>query len=128
MMQWPRLGLFSRPRADTQAIGQAGEDQALAYLQAQGLRLLERNFRCQRGEIDLIMQDGQQLVFVEVRARKNSSHGGAAASVSAAKQRKLSLTAQYYLQRLAQLPRCRFDLIAIDDGQIFWLKDIIASE
>lgn len=127
-MTWLARLKNALPRANTQAIGQAGEDHALQYLQAQGLRLLERNFRCQLGEIDLIMQDGQQLIFVEVRKRASLSHGGAAASVTPSKQRRLLLAAQYYLQTLPHMPRCRFDLIAIDGAQTIWLKDIIAAE
>ncbi|MBI3228698.1 MAG: YraN family protein [Burkholderiales bacterium] len=129
MNWWQGLKLpkLARPRADTQALGQAGEDAALAYLQQRGLVLLERNFRCKAGEIDLIMRDGAQLIFVEVRLRASAKFGGASASVTPAKQRRLLLTAQYYLQRHSPLPRCRFDLIAIEAGQIFWLQDIIAA-
>ena len=76
-----------------------------------GLRLVERNFRCKGGEIDLIMQDGSTLVFVEVRKRADQRHGGAAASVTPAKQARLILAAQLYLQRYLQLhpvtPACR---------------------
>ncbi len=127
-MNW--LTRWRRPRPDTQAIGQQGEDQALQYLQAQGLRLLERNFRCKFGEIDLIMQQSTpvaQLIFVEVRLRASNEFGGAQASVTPAKQGRLLRTAQWYLQRFAQPPRCRFDLIAIQGGQIFWLQDIISA-
>ncbi|MFX7820786.1 YraN family protein, partial [Acinetobacter baumannii] len=76
-----------------------GEDAALVYLQQQGLRLLERNWRCKAGEIDLIMQDDATLVFVEVRRRKNDRFGGAAASVTWHKQQKLIRAAQWYLQQ-----------------------------
>lgn len=126
-MIWPARRPTATPRADTQAIGADGEQQALDYLQQQGLRLIERNFRCKCGEIDLIMQHGEQLVFVEVRLRKAAGFGGAAASVTPQKQRKLTLTAQYYLQRYRNLPRCRFDLIAIDGGQLNWLRDVIVA-
>lgn len=127
-MKW--LTAWRRPRADTQAIGQAGEDQALAYLQERGFRLIERNFCSKFGEIDLIMQQDQpisQIVFVEVRLRASAKFGGAQASVTPAKQRRLMLTAQWYLQRFKSPPRCRFDLVAIQDGQIVWLQDIIAA-
>lgn len=111
-----------------QALGRAGEDLALAHLQSHGLRLVQRNFRCRRGEIDLIMQDGEQLIFVEVRARQHASHGGAAASVTGKKQQKLIITAQYYLQRYANRPpRCRFDVVAIDGEHLQWLRDIIQT-
>ena len=79
-----RMPAFLRPRTAQQRAGQLGEDQALIYLQQQGLHLLERNFRCKAGEIDLVMQDGKVLVFVEVRLRSDSKFGGAAASVGSA--------------------------------------------
>jgi len=99
----------------------AAEDRALAHLQAQGLRLVERNYRVARGpgrpggEIDLIMRDGQTLVFIEVRSRRaGSRHGGAAASVGAAKRARLIHAARHYLLRHPDPPPCRFDLVAID--------------
>jgi putative endonuclease len=108
-----------------QAVGQQGEDEALAYLLRQGLQLVERNFRCKGGEIDLLMQDGHTLVFVEVRKRARSDYGGAAASVTTSKQQRLIVAAQYYLQRHAMPPPCRFDVVAIDDGRLCWLKNAI---
>jgi len=114
-----------RDRAET---GQAAEDRALQHLQQQGLRLLERNYRvaagpsARAGEVDLILKDRDgTLVFVEVRARRDGSHGGAAASVTPAKQRKLLYAAQHYLLRHATPPPCRFDVIALDDNTITWL-------
>lgn len=117
----------SGAQSATQAQGQAGEDLALAYLQRQGLTLVARNFRCKGGEIDLIMQDAGSLVFVEVRQRANARHGGAAASVTAAKQRRLTLAAQVYLQRYRMPPACRFDVVAIEAGALDWLKNAIES-
>ena len=110
-----------------QKIGANGEDRALDYLQQQGLRLVERNFRCKMGEIDLIMRHDAVLVFIEVRARADDRHGGAAASITPAKQRRLIRTAQFYLQRLRTLPACRFDVIAIDGETLRWLKNAIQS-
>ncbi|MCA6218326.1 YraN family protein [Ideonella sp. B7] len=109
-------------------VGAQAEDRALAYLQAQGLRLVQRNYRVARGpsrrggEIDLILRapDGT-LVFVEVRARQDGAHGGAAASVTPAKQRSLVYAAQHYLLRLSRLPPCRFDVVAVDGEQLTWL-------
>lgn len=118
---------FLRPRTAQQITGQIGEDQALAYLQQQGLQLLERNFRCKSGEIDLIMQDGKALVFVEVRKRGKSKFGGAAASVGSAKQKRLIIAAQVYLQRYNMPPPCRFDVIAFDDKEMTWLKNAIEA-
>ena len=108
--------------------GSAAEDAALAHLRQAGLTLLERNYRVaagpsrRAGEVDLIMRDRDgTLVFVEVRARASRSHGGAAASVTATKQRKLVYAAQHYLLRHASPPPCRFDVVAIDGGELQWL-------
>ena len=106
-------------------IGAAGEAQALAHLQQNGLRLVERNFRCKTGEIDLIMRDGDTLVFIEVRARADLRHGGAAASITPAKQRRLLRAAHCYLQHWRVLPACRFDVVAIDGGALCWLRNAI---
>lgn len=105
--------------------GQLSEDEALAYLQAQGLTLVERNFLCKAGELDLIMRDGPGLVFVEVRRRGTTRFGGALWSVTPAKQKRLLRAAQFYLLRYHQLPPCRFDLIAIDNGQLRWLRNVL---
>ena len=112
----------------TKAIGDSAEDRALAHLQQQGLTLVQRNYRLaggprQRGaEIDLIMRarDGT-LVFVEVRARRTAGHGGAAASVSTLKQQRIVRAAQHFLMRLATLPPCRFDVVAVDGEMLQWL-------
>ena len=116
-------------RGTTKAAGEAGEARALAHLLAQGLALVQRNYRVARGpqarggEVDLIMRERDgTLVFVEVRARTSTSFGGAAASVSATKQRSLVLAAQYFLNRLPTTPPCRFDVIAIDGDRIEWLR------
>lgn len=114
-----------RPRTARQIIGQAGEDAALNYLQRQGLISIERNFRCKGGEIDLLMQDQDVLVFVEVRKRADKNYGGAAASITPAKQKRLIIAAQHYLQRYTMPPACRFDVVAIDGAAITWLKNVI---
>jgi len=103
--------------------GEQAEDQAAAWLQRQGLTLVARNHRCKGGEIDLIMRDGDTLVFVEVRRRNSTRFGGAAASVTAAKQRKLRHAALHYLQGLKTEPPCRFDIIGIDPDGIQWIRD-----
>lgn len=112
-----------------QARGAEAEQRALRHLQAQGMRLLERNYRVAHGphapggEIDLILQDAAGcLVFVEVRARRSASHGGAAASIGAGKRRRILLAAQHYLLRYRHPPPCRFDVVAIDGSQLRWLK------
>ena len=116
-------------RVTTAQPGAAAEDQALQWLQQRGLALVQRNYRVARGprarggEIDLVMRaaDGT-LVFVEVRARSSTSHGGAAASVTAAKQRSLVFAAHNFLLRYASPPPCRFDVLAIDGRQVQWLQ------
>ena len=105
--------------------GQAGEQRALAYLAARGLTLVEANFRCKCGEIDLVLRDGEAWVFVEVRQRASSRHGGAAASITPAKVRRVVNAAQTYLQRLPALPPCRIDIIAIDGDRLEWLRDAV---
>ena len=124
------MGLFStltRSRTAKQIEGQAGEDRALAFLQRHGLFLVERNFRCKGGEIDLVMREENMLVFVEVRKRADRRHGGAAASITPRKQARLILAAQVFLQRYSTYPACRFDVIAIDGTSLDWLKDAIQA-
>ena len=98
----------------------------MRYLQDAKLRLLHRNYRTPGrggGEIDLIMQapDGT-TVFVEVRKRKTNTYGGAAASVGSVKQRRIIFAARHYLARLRELPPCRFDVVALEKGEIEWLQ------
>ena len=112
--------------ASTKKVGDAAEDEALLYLQQQGLRLVCRNYRTPGrggGEIDLVMgeRDGT-LVFVEVRRRKSNLHGGAAASVGRTKQRRVVLAAQHYLLRVRTLPPCRFDVIEVTPEGCHWLR------
>jgi putative endonuclease len=116
-------------KGNTKASGDAAEDRALAWLQARGLQLVQRNYRVafgpsvRGGEIDLVMRDGDgTLVFVEVRRRSGTGHGGAAASVTRAKQKRLIRAAQHFLLRLPVLPPCRFDVLAIDGDGIEWLQ------
>lgn len=109
-----------------QAAGQTGEDHALDYLRERGLTLIQRNFRCKLGEIDLIMREKDSLVFVEVRKRASAAFGGAAASVTSHKQMRLIRAAQVFLQRYRMPPPCRFDVVAIECGKIAWLKNAIA--
>ncbi|NYE62613.1 putative endonuclease [Duganella sp. 1224] len=113
------------PRTPQQRLGRQGEDRALAHLQAHGLTLLERNFLCKSGEIDLIMQDGPLLVFVEVRQRASSHFGGAVYSVTPAKQQRLLRAAQYYLLRHKIPPPCRFDVVAIDQEKLSWMQNAL---
>ena len=94
-------------------LGQRAEAHAERFLEAQGLKRVARNWRCRFGEIDLIMRDQHTLVFVEVRMRSSAHFGGAAASVTAGKQRKLLAAAKLYLGTLSELPPCRFDVVAL---------------
>ena len=114
-------------RTAKQRSGDAAEERALHYLQQQGLLLVQRSFLCKGGELDLIMRDGQSLVFVEVRQRADARFGGAIASVTSSKQRRLIHAAQVYLQSLPSTPACRFDLVAIEGEQLHWLKNIISN-
>jgi len=121
----------STPPADARAVaGRAAEDLAARYLDGQGLCVVARNFRTKRGEIDLVAQDGATLVFVEVRFRRSASHGGAAESITAAKQARMVAAAQVYLLRQRGDPPCRFDAIlldALDPARIDWRRDVIAA-
>ncbi|HEX5392784.1 MAG TPA: YraN family protein [Rhodocyclaceae bacterium] len=120
-----------RPRGGSRKpSGAAAEDLAAAFLARQGLRLVERNYRVRGGEIDLICMDGATLVFVEVRLRTNSRYGGAAASITATKQRRLILAASHYLQAHGERD-CRFDcvlLTALDEHAIEWIRDAFAAD
>ncbi len=102
--------------------GAEAEQRASRYLQQHGLKLQQSNYHCRYGEIDLIMLDGETLVFIEVRLRNNAAFGGAAASVDARKQDKLIKTAQHYLGTLKKIPPCRFDVVALEGDDINWLK------
>ena len=116
----------------TRLVGAAGEDRALAHLQTQGLRLLARNWHTPGrggGELDLVMAapDGT-VVFVEVRARRQSRQGGAAASVGRTKRRRLVLAAEHFLQGLAEIPACRFDVVVIDGERLTWLQAAFSAD
>lgn len=114
-------------RTDKQRTGDEGEEQALAHLLSHGLRLVERSFLCKGGEIDLIMRDSTHLIFVEVRKRKNVQFGGAIASITSRKQKRLIFAAEVYLLSCKPIPPCRFDLVAIDEGKLLWLKNVIEN-
>jgi putative endonuclease len=99
-----------------QTAGREAEAYALRHLQAHGLQLIARNWLCKRGELDLVMLDGDTVVFVEVRYRRHAGWGGALESIDFRKQQKLTLAAQSFLQsesRWADSP-CRFDVVAIN--------------
>ena len=93
--------------------GEDAEAACCAYLKSQGLKLVNTNFSCRQGEIDIIMLDKNMLVFVEVRFRKNNNFGGGLESITAAKQRKLRRTAELYLQQNRQYENARFDVVSM---------------
>jgi putative endonuclease len=105
-----------------QATGASGEDRAADFLKSQGLKLLARNFRVRGGEIDIVCRDGDTIVFVEVRLRSGTAFGGAAASITPAKQARLVMAARHWLVRHGERP-CRFDCVLLQDGRLEWLKD-----
>ncbi len=105
--------------------GEASERLAADYLAAHGLKLLARNYRCRGGEIDLILRDGADLVFVEVRERASGGFGGAAASITATKQARIRLAAQHYLLRHGLDLPCRFDAVLIQGGRLEWLRGVM---
>jgi putative endonuclease len=97
---------------------------AAEYLRRHGLALVQSNYRCRFGEIDLILRDGETLVFAEVRQRSRGDFGGAAASIDQHKQQRLILTAQHYLASSPRLPPCRFDAVLLDAADnIEWVKN-----
>jgi putative endonuclease len=110
--------------------GERAEALAAEFLAARGIRVIERNFRRRCGELDLVAQDGDTLVFVEVRLRTRADFGGAAASITAKKRARMAAAAGLYLARLRSTPPCRFDAVlldAIDAARIEWLKDIMCA-
>ena len=110
-------------------IGRVAEDLALAHLCNEGLRLVQRNFCCRGGELDLVMRDGETLVFVEVRSRRGNRYGSAEESVTATKQARLRKAAAFYLLRHPDWSNscCRFDVIAVTqnskDPRINWIPN-----
>lgn len=105
------------------ALGDTKEREARALLEQEGLRFVASNIRCKLGEVDLVMRDGDTLVFVEVRYRSSQRFGGAAASVDRRKQARLAAAAAYFLQRHPVATPCRFDVVAIGPaGQTNWIR------
>ena len=110
----------------SQKSGQKAEEQACQFLKTKGLELLAQNYRSHFGEVDLIMQEGKVIVFVEVRVRNNSYYGDPIESVNISKQKKIFKTATHYLQAKKWLDKvdCRFDIIGItESNSIEWIKD-----
>jgi putative endonuclease len=109
-------------------IGALSETKACEHLQANGLKLIERNFNCCLGEIDIIMQDGDEIVFVEVRHNKHIAH--AIESIDHYKQSKIIKAATFFLQKKQWYDKvhCRFDVVAVTDNDLEWIKDAFHTD
>lgn len=110
--------------------GREAETLAARVLERRGLRVLERNFRIRGGEIDLICRDGSTLVFVEVRLRSRSDFGGAGASITPSKQRRIILAARHYLAGKPECD-CRFDCILLDrldENHLEWIRHAFSAD
>ncbi len=106
-----------------QLLGKFAENRAERMLAEAGLSILQRNYRCRQGEIDLIARDGDTLVFVEVRSRSRQDYGSAAESITSTKQRRIIAAARHYLAKLPRMPACRFDAVTLDAGaEPVWIK------
>ena len=114
----------------TRDTGVLAEEQACQYLEKNGLKLLLRNYRCGMGEIDLIMRDKNDVVFVEVRKRTHTDFASAIESVTKGKQRKIIKTAVHYLQKQNWFDKVqsRFDVIGISHDQVEWIKDAFSAD
>lgn len=109
---------------DSRLKGKKAEDIACSFLMNNGLELITRNYQCRYGEIDLIMQDSDNLVFVEVRYRKSARFGSAIESIDHDKQRKLIFTANHYLQNNPTSSAIRFDVVALTPNrEIEWINN-----
>jgi putative endonuclease len=110
--------------------GDHAEQRACKFLQAHGLKVITQNYRCKLGEIDLIMQDGEDVVFVEVRSRISLDYGSAIESISRNKQKKVINTSLCFLQQRNWLDKknCRFDVIGIHQHDLEWIKDAFTAD
>ncbi|MDR0578933.1 MAG: YraN family protein [Candidatus Accumulibacter sp.] len=113
----------------TARAGQEAENLAARFLERRGLAVIARNHRCRGGEVDLICRDGGTLVFVEVRLRRGGGFGGAAASITPAKQRRVALAARHYLATTGRHgPDCRFDCVLLDGKNVEWIRDAFSAQ
>jgi putative endonuclease len=116
-------------RAKRAELGVRAEELCAELLRKAGLRVLARNWRCRHGEIDLVAEEGGTLVFAEVRYRRDERHGGAAESVTAAKQGRLIAAARLYLMRRRETD-CRFDVLLLDSlepDRIRWIRNAFTA-
>ncbi|HZS38211.1 MAG TPA: YraN family protein [Polyangia bacterium] len=107
----------------SRAAGAEAERRAEQFLTRLGFRILDRNFTCKGGELDLVCDDDGTLVFVEVRARKHGDFGTPEETISATKRRRLVLAARHYLVKLGEERACRFDVVAIEGDEVRHLRD-----
>lgn len=116
--------------APKKALGDKAEQRACEFLQARGLNVITRNYRAISGEIDLIMRDNNEIVFVEVRSRSRQDYVDAIDSINRNKQKKILRTALFFLQQKKWLDKtnCRFDVIGIHHDQIEWIKDAFTAD
>ena len=104
--------------------GALAETDASQLLADAGYQIVERNFRCKVGELDIIARDGEVLVFVEVRSRADDAHGSAVEMIRRTKQRRVARVARYYLETIEPaFEQCRFDVVAITAGEAVLIKD-----
>ena len=113
------------PGINKRRIGAIMEARAAQYLEEQGMQILERNYRCRRGEIDLIGQDGEYLVFVEVKFRSTTGSGYAADAVDVRKQRRICRVADYYraIHGLGDNTAVRYDVVTVQGDEITWIRN-----
>jgi putative endonuclease len=127
------MGLFSfleRKSTPLAAPGAQAEDLAAEFLRKRNLKVLERNHHCRGGEVDLVCRDGEMVVFVEVRLRGDAEHGGAGASITRAKRRRIIQAARHWLAGKPECP-CRFDAVLLErlaPDAIEWVKGAFNAE
>lgn len=109
-------------RTPAQSIGADAEAAAERHLARHGLEIVARNYRTRLGELDLVAREGEVLVFVEVRCRADARHGTPLESITPAKRRRIVAAARRFLQQLGREPRCRFDVVAVDERGPTWLR------
>lgn len=119
--------MFGFGKKTSVAQGRDAEERAAQHLSARGLREIARNFRVRGGEIDLVCRDGRTLVFVEVRQRSRGDFGGAGASITASKRRRIVLAARHYLAGQPECD-CRFDCVLIDGENLEWIRNAFAAD
>lgn len=118
-------GAVTGKQMNRRAKGAQKEEQVCAYLLSKGVKIVERNFRCRQGEIDIIGYDGAYLVFFEVKYRSSANRGSAAEAVGISKQRRICRVADYYrvLHHCSESTPIRFDVAAIDGDRLSWIKN-----